>query len=279
MTSVESPLTLAALSPQIGARIGGLDPATALSDEATAQLWDALLKYEVLFIEGSRLTPVQLRQFAQQFGELHVHPIRPNVPGVRDILILEDLPDSEGDKTCWRADVTFVECPPRASVLYAHAVPPQGGDTIWMSTRAAFEALSPPIKKFLATLEAEHDFANSFSAERVESIDALKERYAWQRLRSEYPPVTHPVIRRHAETGQDGIFVNSAFTTRIAELNSEESETVLKLLREHMQKPEFLVRWHWKQGDIAISDNRVTQHYTLNDYRPHHRVMYRATIL
>ena len=270
-------LDITPLSPTLGARIDGLDLAQPLSGETIVEIRQALLKHEVLFFENQHLTPQQQRDFAARFGELHLHPIRPSVPGTPEVLVLDNQPASDTDTGAWRADVTFIETPPMGSMLYARHAPLEGGDTLWSSMRAAFAALSPSLRAFLQPLDAEHDFTRSFPPDHLASLNVGIERYAW--ARREYPPVAHPLVRTHPESGRDGLFVNSGFTTRILGLSRAESTKILDLLSEHIQRPEFVIRWRWKPDTLAFWDNRVTQHYTVDDYQPNRRVMHRVTIL
>jgi taurine dioxygenase len=265
------------ISPSLGARVEGVDLSSTLAEDTIAEIRRALLKHEVLFFEDQDITPEQQRNFAARFGKLHIHPIRPSVPGVPEVLVMGDQPGSGSDNAIWRSDVTFIETPPMGSLLYACDVPREGGDTLWSSMRATYSALSQPFQKFLSGLDAEHDFARSYPADRFGHFAAGMERFAW--TRNEHPPVRHPVVRTHPESGRDGLFVNSGFTSRILGLNENESVKLLELLREHIQRPEFLVRWKWKPGSLAFWDNRVTQHYTVNDYLPHKRILRRVTIL
>ena len=265
------------VTPAIGGVIHGVDLATDLSDAVIAEIRRALLKHEVLFFEDQTLTPQQHRDFAARFGALHVHPIYPQVDGTPEVLVLDNHADNPTDNDNWHTDVTFIATPPMASILYARLLPPWGGDTLWSSMTAAYEALSVPFREFLSTLEAVHDFARSFPPDLQVSRNAGESRY--DKARRENPPVTHPVVRTHPETGRRGLFVNDGFTTHIKGLKPDESRAILNLLREHIQRPEFLVRWRWKKDAVAFWDNRNTQHYAVNDYLPHRRVMHRATIL
>jgi taurine dioxygenase len=270
-------LRIIPVSPSLGARVEGADLGHDLPEETIFEIRQALLKHEVLFFEDQSLSPIEQRDFAARFGSLHVHPLRPSAPGVPEVLVMGAQPGSESDNGIWRSDVTFIEAPPMGSVLYAHEVPRQGGDTIWSSMRAAYNALSLPMQRFLSGLDAEHDFTRSYPQTSFASAGTGMERFAW--ARREHPPVKHPVVRTHPETHLDGLFVNSGFTSRILGLNENESAKLLEMLREHIQQPEFLVRWKWKPGTVAFWDNRVTQHYTVNDYLPHRRIMRRVTIL
>jgi taurine dioxygenase len=267
---------VAPLSSTLGARIEGINLAVELSDDEIAAIRRALLRYEVLFFDDQTLMPAELRDFAARFGELHVHPIRPHIAQVPEVALLQNqwAIDDSGN---WRADVTFIDTPPAACLLYANDTPQAGGDTIWASTRAAYAALSQPIKNFLSPLIASHDFERPYSEERFQRMDLGTEQFAW--ARRDHPPTTHPVVRTHPETGLNSLFVNPAFTTRILGLNHAESRKLLEMIYEQIQQPQFLVRRQWKPRTVAFWDNRVTQHYTVGDYTANERVMYRVTVL
>ena len=270
-------ITTRPLTPAIGALVENVDLAGPLDDEQFADLQAALLRHQVLFFENQRLTPVQHRDFAARFGALHTHPLYPGVPEAPELFTLDNHQANPTDNDSWHTDVTFIETPPKAAILHAHLLPASGGDTIWSNMKAAFEALSPSFRDYLTTLDAVHDFARGFPASGVVAGNAGAEAHA--RAVAANPPVTHPVVRTHPETGEDGLFVNYTFTDRIVGLTRKESDAILGMLFEHIQKPEFLVRWRWSENAIAFWDNRVTQHYAVNDYLPARRVMVRATIL
>jgi taurine dioxygenase len=265
------------LTPAIGAVVHGIDLASTLDAAAIGEIRRALLKHEVLFFENQSLTPRQHRDFAARFGALHIHPVYPQVDGTPEVLVLDNHADNPTDNDNWHTDVTFIATPPMASILHARELPPWGGDTMWSSMTAAHEALSPAFREFLSTLEAVHDFTRSFPPDLQVSRNAGETRY--ETARREHPPVTHPVVRTHPETGKRGLFVNDGFTTHIEGLSRSESTAILKLLHEHIQQPQFVVRWRWKPGSVAFWDNRNTQHFAVNDYLPHRRVMHRATVL
>jgi taurine dioxygenase len=275
--TISNRIEILPLNPTIGARVSGVDLAEPQPDAVVADIRGALLRHKVLFFEDQDLTPQAQRDFAKRFGDLHIHPVYPQVEGVPEILVLDNHKDNPTDNDNWHTDVTFIETPPLGSLLYAKHLPPIGGDTIWSDSEAAFAALSPTFQAFLSGLEAVHDFTKSFPPDRQVAQNAGEERYG--KARRDHPPVTHPVVRTHPETGRQGLFVNYGFTTRIKGLSSKESGAILRLLFEHIQKPEFLVRWTWKPGALAFWDNRVTQHYAVNDYLPHRRIMHRATVL
>jgi taurine dioxygenase len=263
------------LTPAIGGVVTGLDLSVAQSDETIARLRATLAERHVLFFENQTLTPETQRDFAGRFGRLHVHPVFPHVDGIPEISSIEthegDLPDND----TWHTDVTFIETPPWGAVLTPRLLPPSGGDTLWSSNVAAWEGLSPRWCALLDGTTAEHDFQQSFKRHRW-GVGARKE--AWEKAVAANPPVVHPVVRT-IEGGRRGLFVNEGFTTRILELDEKESAAVLAFLFRHVQKPEFTVRWQWKLGDVAIWDNRLSQHYAALDYLPHSRIMHRAAIL
>ena len=270
-------LRIKTLTPTIGALIEGVDLSQAIDDETIAQIRAALLKHRVIFFEDQHIAPVQHRDFAARFGRLHTHPLYPGVPQAPEMFILDNHAANPTDNDAWHTDVTFIETPPLGAVLYAKQLPREGGDTLWCNMRAAYEALSPTMQAFLAPLDAVHDFARGFPARGTVAKAAGSDKHA--RAVDEHPPVIHPVIRTHPETGEDALFVNYGFTARIKGLRRKESDAILNMLFDHIQKPEFHVRWRWKENAIAFWDNRITQHYAVNDYLPHRRVMHRATIL
>lgn len=265
------------LTPTIGALVEGVDLSQPVSDDLAAQVRQALLDHQVIFFEDQRLTPVQHRDFAARFGPLHTHPLYPGVPEAPELFILDNHAGNPTDNDAWHTDVTFIETPPMGSILYAKSLPANGGDTVWANMRAAYEALSPRFRDFLAGLDAVHDFARGFPVRGIVAKGAGAEKHA--RAAEEHPPVLHPVVRTHPETGADGLFVNYGFTERIKGLRRAESDAILAMLFAHVQKPEFQVRFRWSEGALAFWDNRVTQHYAVNDYLPHRRIMNRATVL
>ena len=174
--------------------------------------------------------------------------------------------------------MTFIETPPLGAILYAKLLPPRGGDTCWANMQAAYEGLSKPLQRFLVRTRRRARFRARLPGTAVRSRSRPASDKAAKAL-EEHPPVIHPVVRTHPETGADGLFVNYGFTERIKGLRRNESDALLDMLFVHIQKPEFQVRWRWKPNAIAFWDNRITQHYAVNDYLPNRRVMHRATIL
>ncbi len=270
-------LEIEPLSPAIGAVLRGVNLAEPASDDLIGDIRAALLRHQVIFFEGQDFTPTQQRDFAARFGDLHVHPLYDRDEGHPEIMIIDNHVDNPTDNNFWHTDVTFIDTPPMGSILAARQLPPVGGDTMWASMTAAYNALSKPMQKFLQGLEAVHDFSFAFTAEGLAGSQAGREKY--EKAVAANPPVTHPVIRTHPETGEPGIFVNSVFTRRIKGLRREESKALMAFLNNHIQQPEFVVRWRWRPGDVAFWDNRNTQHRAVDDFLPHRRIMTRATVL
>src|SRR5499427_8496582 len=198
--------TVTRLTPNIGAVIGNIDLSTRLDDEQIEAVRNALLAHQVIFFEDQHLTPVEQRDFAARFGALHTHPLYPGVPEAPEMFILDNHAGNPTDNDAWHTDVTFIETPPLGAILYAKLLPEEGGDTCWANMQAAYEALSKPMQRFLAELDAVHDFNRGFPQAGQVAKQAGQDKAA--RALEEHPPVIHPVVRTHPETGADGLFVN-----------------------------------------------------------------------
>ena len=266
---------VAPLTPAIGGLVTGVDLARPLPDTVVAKLKSAVAERHVLFFEGQTLDPDKHRGFAARFGKLHVHPVYPHIDDVPEVTLIETRPGDLPDNDNWHTDVTFMETPPFGAVLTPRILPSSGGDTLWGSNVAAYDALSAPIRKLLNGLTAEHSFETGFPRRRW-GVGARKGK--WEKAVAANPPVVHPLVRT-IEGGQRGLFVNSGFTARILELTEAESDALLAFLFAHLAKPEFTVRWRWKLGDVALWDNRLSTHYAALDYLPETRLMHRAAIL
>jgi len=265
-------LAIEPLTPAIGAIVSGVDLAQPLDGETRQAIEAALLDRQVIFLRDQAISERQQRDFAAGFGPLHIHPIYPRSDEVPEIMLLDTALNDLRDNALWHSDVSFAEKPSLGAVLLARKVPPVGGDTLWASATAAYDALPDTLKTYLATLSATHDLAKSFPADRFdpETLATAKRNN---------PPMVHPVIRTHPVTGKKAIFVSEGFTTGIVGMDPTMAEPLLAMLYTHIARPEFTVRWKWRVGDVAIWDNRVTQHYATYDYGDGHRVMNRATIV
>ncbi len=260
----------------LGAVVSGCDISEELPQSVVDQLGQLLIEHQVLFFRDQPISPQAQARFAARFGSLHVHPIYPVLPDLPEIMLIDTHPGFLPDNDNWHTDVTFSQTPPLAGILAAKRIPSSGGDTLWSSCSAAYEALSEPMRRFLEGLTAQHSVAKSFPADRWQTDPVFKERY--ERAVAKHPPVNHPVIRTHPVSRRKGLFVNEGFTTHINELSANERQSLLAMLFAHAGRPEFTVRWSWRVDDVAFWDNRVTQHYAIADYLPERRTMHRATV-
>jgi taurine dioxygenase len=270
-------IAIETLTPAIGGVVEGVDLSRPLEDAVFHQIHAALLDRQVLFFRDQSITPFQQRALASRFGPLHIHPIYPNLPEAPEILVLDTERNDLADNALWHSDVSFSETPPLGAVLVARKLPEAGGDTLWASATAAYAALPEALKRTIEGLTATHDLALSFPPERFAADPAARAQL--EAAKQKNPPISHPVVRTHPETGAKAIYVSEGFTSHIDGLPKAASDALLGVLFRHVTQPQFQVRWRWRLGDVAIWDNRVTQHYAVDDYRPHHRIMHRATIV
>ena len=269
-------LNIEKINPNIGAIISGID-LNQISEHELQHLHDALLEHQVLFFRKQNLRADSQVALAHSFGPLHIHPIFPSLPQAPEIIVLDSHQQDLKDNELWHTDVTFSHTPPLGCVLQAIKLPQTGGDTFWASATASFKALPESLKQKLRGLTATHDIRKSFPVERYGNTpEKLKQlELSFQKN----PPVVHPVVCKHPVTQEEVLFVNEGFTTCINELSQQESDELLTYLFEHSIKADFHLRWQWQEGDVAIWDNRCTQHKALFDYGDAHRIMHRATII
>jgi taurine dioxygenase len=255
----------------IGVEVRGVDLSSFLSDETAGALRQLLLAHKVLFFRDQSMSEEDQVRFARSFGEIDIPLFRTTSSRSPEVLVLDQVaPKGEGADS-WHADNTYMAAPPMASILMALRLPRVGGDTCFASMQAAYEALSPGLQRLLDDLHAEHSLA--IMAERTRHVGnaSLRDEVA------KWPPVVHPVVRVHPETGAKMLNVNVNWTSHIVELNRPESEAILQFLYRHLQAPEFQVRFRWAKGSVAMWDNRAVQHYAVPDYGER-RVMRRVTV-
>ena len=263
-------LTVDKLTPVIGAEIGGIDLSAAPANRQLDELHRALAENLVIFFRDQQLTPEQHLALGRRFGDLHVHPAAPHAPGIPELMIIhadKDSPRANGEG--WHSDVSCDPEPPMGTILYIKECPPAGGDTLFASMYAAYEALSDRMKAYLAGLTAVHDGEHVYRG----LFD-----FTGEPDRQSYPRAEHPVIRMHPVTGKKALYVNRGFTTRLRGVPVDESDAILSYLYEHVENPLFQCRFRWRPNSIAFWDNRCTQHRALWDYWPHTRAGHRVTI-
>ncbi len=264
-------ITVAPLTPTIGAEVVGAD-LIGRPDESFPAIRDALIAHQVVFLRDQpELTPAQQVAFARRFGELHTHPAAPHLEGRPEVFVIHTHRESRiANGNGWHTDVSCDAEPPMATMLQLHTLPPGGGDTLFASMYAAFEALSRPMQTWLAPLTAHHASEHVYRGRYAErGVDDTGKTY---------PSADHPVIRTHPQALRHALYVNRAFTTRINGLPPRESRSMLEMLFRHAERPEFQCRFRWTKNAIALWDNRCTQHFALWDYWPHERRGHRVTI-
>jgi len=266
---IAQPLAIVPLTPQIGAEIHGVDLASPDIADNIPAIRAALLAHKVVFFRDQHLTPAQHIAFARHFGDLEIHPATPRDQPDPEILRIAHGPDSRGRENMWHSDVTWREAPSLGSILRAVTVPPVGGDTLFADMHAAFQRLSPEMQRIACGLTAVHDIARVFAG-RLGKAPAD--------LHAKFPPMEHPVVRTHPETGEAILYVNAAFTSHIKGLSQHESDTLLAHFYAQASNPETQCRFRWQPGSIAFWDNRASQHFACSDYFPQVRVMERVTI-
>lgn len=261
---------VAPMSATIGAEIRGVDITTDLPDEVIAELYQALVDYKAIFFRDQPLTPAQHVAFAGRFGALEVHPFIPGNDEFPELVHFEKGADVGGYENNWHHDVTWREVPSKAAVLHAVQVPATGGDTLFADMGAAYDGLDDELKARIDGMVAVHDFMRSFGSQVPEQRRA--------EMREQYPPMEHPVVRTHPDSGRKMLFVNRVFTSHIVGLEPEESHALIDRLSRRSEILEYQCRFHWTPDAVAMWDNRSCQHYACSDYWPSIRIMERASI-
>jgi len=260
------------LSTHIGAQVAGID-LLELDDDGVGTIRRLLVEHHVVFFRDQSVGPAELVALAKRFGSIEVHAFGRHLPGLPQVGLLDQVDPEQDGANRWHTDSTFMERPPFGAILHAVQLPAAGGDTTWVSTIAAYERLSPSLQRMIDKLTATHDITGPLvravaGGHSVGSVEEISRRW---------PPISHPVVCRHPESGRKFLYVNSNFTTRINELGEAESSALLSFLFEHVKTPECQVRFRWAQGSVALWDNRCTQHYAAADYHER-RIMHRVTI-
>ena len=259
------------LTNVIGAEVRGVDLSKPLDGITRQEIHDAWMEHLVLFFRDQDLDIESHKAFARQFGELHIHPVLQPLKdeGHPEIVILVSSADMPYVAERWHSDVTFESTPPTGSILRALEIPEVGGDTIWASMYAAYEALSDSMQRIVSGLEAVHDPKYFRGIAAKQNNDAFEDK----------PDTVHPVIRTHPVTGRKGIFVNETFTSHIVGMKPKESQVILGYLYHHLTQPDFTCRFRWQKGSVAMWDNRCTQHVVMTDNIAPRRLLHRATLV
>ncbi|MBI5939357.1 MAG: TauD/TfdA family dioxygenase [Caulobacterales bacterium] len=272
-----SGITVRQVAGALGAEISGVDLSGTLSDETVAAIRRAFVEHQVIFFCDQSLTPAQQLAFGRRFGPLNIHPYVAGMDDHPEVMeIIKEPSDKLNFGGGWHSDMSFLETPSIGSILYAVQVPEFGGDTLFASQAAAFEALSPGLRKTLEGLNAIHSAEREYaptgpSAQKRESMKISDAEGMAGRF-------THPMVKVHPETGRKALYVNPAFTMNIEGWSRRESKPLLDYLFQHSKQEAFTCRFSWRPGSIAFWDNRSVWHYALNDYHGQRRHMRRVTV-
>jgi len=267
-------------SASTGAVIRGVDLSQPLSDQTYREIRHALNERGVIFFRDQNITPAQHYAFAQRFGEYDIDPTGGLGSPEGFPMICEVRKEPEETRNIggnWHTDHAFDKCPPLGSILLARELPDYGGDTMFASMYAAYDALSDGLKKTLDGLRAVHAKTRAYDGLPPERQVSAGEKAQIQKQFARREAV-HPVTPVHPESGRKLLFVNPTYTTRFEGWTEKESEPLLKFLFQHAARPEFTYRFQWELGSIAFWDNRSVWHYALNDYHGERRLMHRIAL-
>ena len=265
-------ITVTPLATALGAEVTGVNLAD-LDDGTWREVQAAWNDHLVLFFRDQDLSPEAQEALGRRIGELHIHPAAPTVEGHPAVMIIHADEHSKvvaGNR--WHSDASCDERPPAATILHLPVIPHVGGDTVFASTEAAYEALSEPMKQFLSDKVAVHESLHDYREPDGSKESELREHSA--------SSAEHPVIRTHPVTGHKALYVNRAYTTGIKGLEPNQSQAILDILFDHIERRlEFQCRFSWTTGAVALWDNRSTQHYAVWDYYPQRRSGWRVSVL
>jgi len=270
-------LSVRRVAGALGAEITGVELSQELPDATIAAIRQALLDHQVIFFRDQALTPAQQVAFGRRFGPLNIHPYVSGMADHPEVMeVIKEPQDRINFGGGWHSDMSFLERPAIGSILYAVETPEFGGDTLFASQAAAFEALSPGLQRTLEGLNAVHSASREYSssghsAQKRASM-AIAEADG---LVGEY---VHPMVLVHPETGRKALYVNPAFTLKIEGWKTSESKALLEYLFQHCRYEGFTCRFNWAPGSVAFWDNRSVWHFALNDYHGHRRHMRRVTV-
>lgn len=259
----------------VGAEITGIDLARPLDQGEVAQIRETLAAHGVVFFRDQALTPDQHIAFAERFATINVNRFFKPVEGHPRIAEVRKEPDqTKNIGGGWHTDHSYDQIPALGSILLARELPEMGGDTLFASMVAAWEALSPGLRETLSGTRAIHSSRHVFG--NRDRDEAKEGRYL--NAEAAQQDAVHAVGLKVPGTGRTALYVNPSFTLRFEGWTDEESKPLLDFLYRHAARPEFQVRFEWREGSIAFWDNRLTWHYALNDYQGERRLMHRITL-
>lgn len=271
MNSIGPQLTVKPIAGALGAEIHGVDLLSGVSDTSLTRIREIWLEHSVIFFRNQPLLPKDFVAFARRFGDVVHYPFLKGLDEAPEVIAVAKFEHERVNfGGLWHTDTAYLETPPMATMLVAREVPAYGGDTLFSSGYAAYDALSDGMKRLLEPLRAVN---SSSKAEKTRTREDRKAGEERQVLEAE-----HPVVRTHPETGRKALYVNLGHTLRFVGMTEEESAGLLAYLFEHQARPEFTCRFRWEPGSIALWDNRCALHNPVNDYHGQRRIMHRVTL-
>ncbi len=268
-------LDIRPLTGALGAEIHGVALSNGIARALGDEIRSALDRYHVIFFRDQHLDDDAQLELARVFGEPEVHPIR-RAMGIDETLSdIVDTPDSTPDRDGWHTDVTYMTTPPGEAVLRCEIAPEIGGDTMWVDMVAIWESLSEPMQRFLEPLDAFHSTDAGF-------LDYIQRHFPEEVVEKVMEVVgngaRHPLVRVHPRTGKKSLFIDRSYMSRIEGLSPGESQTIQQYLLGLVDQPNLQCRFRWQKGDVAVWDERTTQHFGVADHRGSARALRRCTI-
>lgn len=274
-TKALASLSVRKLTGKIGAQIDGVDLKRPLDDETFAALHAAVIEHQVVFLRDQHLTDEQHEAVAACFGAPSIYPAERIMGGTNALHRIADSVDSPPKADHWHTDISWLPEPPSHAFLSAIRIPAHGGDTLWASLFAIYDALSEPMREMCSKLTAMH-------APHPDQLEAFRRSGRFgpdiaEKVAAIFQPVEHPLVRTHPVSGRQALYL-SGFMTRINGVTRSESDTLIRHLNAMMDDANFQVRWTWREGDFVIWDEASTNHRALSDHYPQEREMRRCTI-
>lgn len=265
-------LIITPVAGRLGAEISNISLKSDIDDATFAALYQALLQYKVVFLRGQHLTDDEQEAFSRRFGDQVPHPTVDSAAQTSAIL---NLDAKESRANSWHTDVTFVADYPKISILRGEVIPPFGGDTVWANTATAYEDLPESLKNLADTLWARH--SNAYDYAPSKNVDTQLNQRHRQAFVADVYETEHPLVHVHPETGERNLLLGH-FVRQIQGVSPQDSALLFQLFQQRITSLNNTVRWHWQQGDVAIWDNRATQHIAVDDYGNAPRIVRRTTI-
>jgi alpha-ketoglutarate-dependent taurine dioxygenase len=260
---------------RIGAEISGVRLGGDISEYTLAEIRNALLTYKVVFFRNQHdLTDADQEAFGKLLGKPVAHPTVPKLEGTNYVLNIKS--DGTHAANTWHTDVTFVDAYPQASILRVVVLPSKGGDTVWANTEEAYKRLPQELRDLADKLWALHSNLYDYAATRPGTKGSDAEKRYREVFASTVYETEHPVVRVHPETGERTLLLGN-FVQRIVGYSRDDSARLFGIFQDHITRLENTVRWRWSKGDVAMWDNRATQHYGIGDFTEP-REMHRLTI-